>query len=251
MPPRPELTEFGFAEALEWFLRRVAMTDAEAEGLRAAVRDKAFWMANETQLRRVQDVFDSIADAIARGDSLQNWKKATVPKMRKAWGPGAVDKAGRRINVGHRMETVYRNATQSAYSRGRHDQMSTTAVKQLRPFWMYDAILDSRTSAICRPLDETILPADDEFWSTHWPPLHHRCRSSVRSLRKRDAKRRREKQKTQDKREGRARRPKDVDAQEGFGAAPSSGDPGIPKVDHSAFDDELVSSFNRKQERTL
>src|SRR5690606_13728376 len=31
---------------------------------------------------------------------------------------------------------------------------------------------------------------EDPFWDTHWPPLHHRCRSSIRNLRRTEAERR-------------------------------------------------------------
>ncbi len=61
--------------------------------------------------------------------------------------------------------------------------MKDPVVAELRPFWMYDAILDARTSEICRDFNGTTLPHDDPWWSSHYPPVHHRCRSGVRALR--------------------------------------------------------------------
>jgi hypothetical protein len=58
---------------------------------------------------------------------------------------------------------------------------------ELRPFWEFSATMDSRTSEICRPLDGTILKADDPFWKSHNPPLHHACRSTVISLTRKQA----------------------------------------------------------------
>lgn len=51
------------------------------------------------------------------------------------------------------------------------------------PLLQFDAVMDSRTSPICRPLDLVIKPADDPFWNTYYPPNHYRCRSSVKQLR--------------------------------------------------------------------
>ncbi len=56
--------------------------------------------------------------------------------------------------------------------------------KSTLPYLQFDAILDSRTSPICKPLDGVIKPIDDSFWNTYYPPNHFRCRSSVKQLAK-------------------------------------------------------------------
>jgi len=50
------------------------------------------------------------------------------------------------------------------------------------PFLQYDAVIDSHTSLICRPLHGTILPATHPFWNRFYPPNHFSCRSTVRQL---------------------------------------------------------------------
>ncbi len=47
----------------------------------------------------------------------------------------------------------------------------------------FDAIIDTRTSDTCRPLDGVIKPVDDPFWNVYYPPNHFRCRSMVKQLR--------------------------------------------------------------------
>ena len=44
----------------------------------------------------------------------------------------------------------------------------------------FDAVMDRRTSDICRPLNGTVLPVSDPFWSMYYPPNHFGCRSIVR-----------------------------------------------------------------------
>lgn len=43
----------------------------------------------------------------------------------------------------------------------------------------FAAIIDDRTSDLCRDCDGTVLPADDPWWRSHTPPLHPNCRSVV------------------------------------------------------------------------
>lgn len=58
--------------------------------------------------------------------------------------------------------------------------VNIAADKTTLPLLEFDAIIDGRTSEICRGLDKTLLPIDDPFWDVWYPPNHWRCRSSVR-----------------------------------------------------------------------
>ena len=71
---------------------------------------------------------------------------------------------------------------QSAFSAGRYAIATHPEVLEDRPFWLFDAIMDSRTSKACKACDGVILPASDPFWSTHNPPLHFNCRSDITPL---------------------------------------------------------------------
>lgn len=86
-----------------------------------------------------------------------------------------------------RLETIFRTNVQAAYNAGRFAELSRPAMRAVRPFWKYVAILDGRTTATCAPLQGTVRPHDDDFWRTHWPPLHFNCRSTVVSLSRAEA----------------------------------------------------------------
>gem|GEM_PF-7021647 len=93
-------------------------------------------------------------------------------------------------------------------------------------------------SDICRNLDGTIKRHDDEFWLTHCCPMHHRCRSSLRSLRTKEAL---ERGVTQGIPEG-------TDAQDGFGKAPPlRGDDDNLEPKQSRFDPEVWEEFKKRQ----
>lgn len=162
-------------EALEWFRARVPVTDEEFRAIKARARKLSFSIAQIEQLRIVDSVQKSLERAIRDGVGLAKWKKEIGPALRRAWGPGRRNRAGRVFNQGQRLELIYRNAMQGAYNAGRMRALRQPALRAVRPVWIYDAILDSRTSAICKSLDGTTLPADDPFWTTRTPPVHHAC----------------------------------------------------------------------------
>jgi SPP1 gp7 family putative phage head morphogenesis protein len=169
-----------YDEALEWFLGRTILSDEERRRIPAEARSRAFWLAGVAQMDVVQDVFNDIDRALANGTPFDEFKAQVSDKLARAWGR----------DDPHRVETIFRNAAQSSYNAGRWHQMTEPSVQRFRPFWQYDAILDSRVTPLCKTLDGTVLRADDPWWDTHYPPLHHRCRSSVRNLRQSEAERR-------------------------------------------------------------
>jgi SPP1 gp7 family putative phage head morphogenesis protein len=50
------------------------------------------------------------------------------------------------------------------------------------PLLQFDAVMDARTTEICRPLHGTTLPINHPFWKRFYPPNHFNCRSTVRQL---------------------------------------------------------------------
>lgn len=201
------------------------MTAAEVARLNSDTRQRAFWYAGGLELSQVQHVFDSIDKAIQSGEPFEEWRKTVKDQLR--------DDA--------HAETVFRNATQRSYSAGRWRQMKDPQVLAFRPYLMFDAIHDTRLSPICRRIDPpggppTILPADHPFWDSHVPPLHHRCRSGIRSLRKAEAERR-----------GVTNVPPLTDPQDGFGLSPDAAP--IWKPDRKKNDPALVDALERKEKK--
>jgi SPP1 gp7 family putative phage head morphogenesis protein len=199
----------------------------------------------------VQDVFDSLRGALERGEPFREWQKTIGDRLHSAWSLRGKAEATR-------LQVIYRNATLQAYNRGRHEQMSDPLIKELRPMWMFDAIVDSRTSPICRPLDGVIKPADDPWWDTHTGPLHHQCRSGIRALTQEQADRKlasgakhpdggprfREdapKEGSQWTKDAKVEPP-----QEGFGGAPDPRQKAAAQFDLAGLDKGLRESLERK-----
>lgn len=189
-----------FEEAATWFRRRVPLTDEQFFGLIASMRRRAFGVAGAATLDMVSAIQRSLERAIRSGQTFGDWKKSVPGELRRAWGKW-------------RSEVIFRTNVQTAYSAARWKQLRAPAVLRARPFWMFDAVLDSRTTPVCSAAHGTVLPAEHEWWQTHTPPLHFACRSGIRSLRTAQALKR-----------GVSETPPSADPQAGFGGAPSEED---------------------------
>lgn len=214
------------SEAERWFRARTPVSDSEWSALTAAEKVRAFRVAGLAQLDLVQSVFDSLADAIRNGTSFADWKDSIAQQITDAWA-GSVDKPAWRLAV------IFRTAVQQSYSAGRYAQATDPDVLAVRPVWRFDAVTDSRTSPMCSAANGTTLPADHPWWSSHQPPCHFACRSTVLTL-----------SKSQAARFGITDKPTHLEADDGFGAPPSADAFEPAKGD---YDPSLWRIFQTKQ----
>jgi hypothetical protein len=75
-----------------------------------------------------------------------------------------------------------------AHASGRWAQIQR--VKARRPFLRYVAVDDTRTRPMHHDWHGTVLPVDDSWWRTHYPPNGWYCRCNTQSLSQRDLDRR-------------------------------------------------------------
>lgn len=172
----------GFAEAVEWFASKLGaiLTREEWDALSLSARRRAFTVTGVAKAEILAGVWASLDRAIANGQSFSDWKKLVGPALEKTWG-GSV------ANPSARIETIFRANVMSSYGAGRYKQLTNPLTLKLRPFWVYDSVLDGRTTTGCSTLNGTVRPADDPFWNDKIPPRHFRCRAGLRSLRKAQA----------------------------------------------------------------
>lgn len=164
-----------FAEALVQAKRRkIALPQDYYARHMAAARARSFTVSGLAGLGQIAQVLGSLTDAIQAGETFDEWKTkalANVPEL------ASLPKG--------RLSTIYRNAMQNAYNAGRYEQMRTNPRKK---YWLYDGVIDGRTTEVCRALDGKIYPADSPVWRSIHPPNHHNCRSSLIGLSEEQAK---------------------------------------------------------------
>lgn len=160
-----------FREAIGYAEQRKVVLPAEYYGSRIALqRAQAFSVAGLTQLSQIQLVLDSLNDHLTKGLGFEAWKEQVTSGNISLELPA------------ERLDNIFRTNIQGSYNAGRYAQQIDPVNLKLRPFWMYDAVNDSRTRPTHRAMDNTILPADDRWWTTHYPPNGYRCRCTVISL---------------------------------------------------------------------
>jgi SPP1 gp7 family putative phage head morphogenesis protein len=205
-----------FEEALAAFRARVPITDDELAELLDEETERAFWVAGITQADIVAQVFDAIDRAIEEGTTFDEFESDVSDALERSWG----------AEIPGRLETIFRTNLAGAYNRGRYRILTHPAVKRERPYWRLDVIDDDRTSDICEELIDTVLPQDDPFWSSHYPPLHHACRTHISALTEEEA-----------AEAGGPTDAPDVEADDGFGALPGDDD---WTPDLSGYPEDLV-----------
>jgi SPP1 gp7 family putative phage head morphogenesis protein len=215
-----------FDEAVEHFRGLVPVTDDEYKELEASQRARAFHLASMNELAVVQLVFDELDRAIQHGTPIDAFRKVMKEKL-----------VGERAIPPSQVETMFRNATQLAYNTGRWSQITNPEVTAIRPYWMFDAVMDTRTTRlICWKLNGTIKGHDDPWWLTHYPPLHHRCRTSVRTLRRSEALRR-----------GLTLGDPDAGPDSGFGLAPPVRGDDLPMPNRATVDESAYRVFDLRR----
>lgn len=165
-----------FDEAAEWFGDKIPIPADKLDSLSAEDRRKAFRIAGVTELEVVQTVHGSIDDAIRTGKPFDQWKREVKKELNGRWAPD-----------GWLLETVFRTNVQTAYNTGRYEQLFDPDVTAVRPFMVFDAVDDTKTTKTCKDRDGVVKGHDDPYIQDNWPPLHHRCRSGWRSLRRSQA----------------------------------------------------------------
>lgn len=153
-------------DSLRDALRRKARLPADYYGdAIGQIRAAGFTVSGLASLDQVQDVLDSLRDALAKGQSFGAWKKSALA-------------SGKDFGLApHRLETIFRNNVQAWYAAGQAEAIRRN--KDAFPYLRYSAVGDARTRPAHMALDGLILPVDHPFWRTNYPPCGHNCRCTV------------------------------------------------------------------------
>lgn len=173
------------AEALAYFRSKGYAPSFDWQDIWQEEHAAAFAVAKMARLDLLQDVRAAVDKALAEGKTLAQFKKELTPILQEKgwWGKKQqVDPATgetRLVQLGspRRLAIIYDTNLRTAHAAGRWEQIERS--KSTRPFLRYSAVLDTRTRPAHRAWHGKILPVDDPFWSTHYPPNGWRCRCTV------------------------------------------------------------------------
>lgn len=194
-----------FDAAVQWFRDRLPMTDSEFESLTADEESFALVVAGVQQLDAVTDVWDALDLALSEGIDFDTFKELVTASLESAWS----DSGEGPSNTAWRIETIFRTNVLGAYAAGRYEMQTDEAVLEARPYWLFDAVKDTRTTEVCEACNGKVVAADDSWWDGHYPPCHFNCRSVVTTLDEEQA-----------QAMGITSSPPSIQADDGFGDAP-------------------------------
>lgn len=161
-----------YPDAADYLRARGVEPAAEFYARLEHLRKEAWTLAKISDVEQIEQVKQSLIQALQEGKSFREWQQALTPEML------ALPK--------HYQETVFRTAVLSSYNGAKWTHFRAHAER--RPVLRYIAINDSRTRPAHRALHGLMMPVGDARWANLAPPLGFNCRCSLVSLSDKQAK---------------------------------------------------------------
>lgn len=161
-----------FSKAINWFIKKFSILYDHLDDVTKKVNETFFYIKRSLELETTRTLYNNLLDNLSNGGTLKDWLEASKTIL---------DKTGLGDSPWY-LELVYRNNMQSSYNAGAFYNQEFN--KKNKPYGLYDAIDDERTSEICQILNGKVYPLDHPFWNRYLPPNHHGCRSKRITLSK-------------------------------------------------------------------
>lgn len=165
-----------FEEAVEYFKGRIPVSADVFYSIAEQYRGLAFTVSGYTKAQILKRFYDEILAALEDGNTLSEFRSRMNAFLQDE-GYEGLDPL--------QADLIFRTNIQTAYNAGHYEQMTDPTVMKLRPYWQYDAVLDSHTRPSHLAMDGKVFPADHPVWDIWFPPNGFRCRCTVRTLSKR------------------------------------------------------------------
>lgn len=167
------------AEALAFFRRKKLKETNRWTDLWHGEHARYFTVARSVYANIIDDVYKGVDEALANGETLEMFKRKMTPLLQdKGWWGKTDD--GVQLGSPRRLKTIYDTNMRMSYAAGRWERVQRR--KDVMPYLRYVAVMDGRTREEHAKYHNLILPVDDPFWKTHYPPNGWGCRCIVQQL---------------------------------------------------------------------
>lgn len=163
-------------DALEFFKAKELHPSFSHLDVSAEEHALGFTVARSTGYDILGDVQDALGEHLQGGGTLRTFSKQLAPILQKKgwWGEQDVTdpETGKKVAAGlgspHRLRVIFESNMRSARAAGQWQRIQRT--KRTHPYIRYgrSASLERREEHAA--WEGTILPADDPWWDTHFPP---------------------------------------------------------------------------------
>lgn len=168
-------------EAIDFLEKKHLVPTDSWDDLWQGEHSQCFTVAHSMGAAVLDDIFKALSASIESGETLETFKKNLGPTLKeKGWWGGRSDKEGDEGYLAWRLGMIYDTNLMTAYSAGNYRRQTRGA--ELRPIWVYSAVMDGLTRPEHRALNGKAFRADSSFWDQYYPPNGWRCRCSTYSL---------------------------------------------------------------------
>lgn len=169
MAPSAEFMNLPFAEAIEFFRQKLSLPTATWTDIWKEMHGRAFVVAGAMKEDLIEDLRSAIDSAIAEGTTIATFRESFDEiVVRHGWSY----KGGR----GWRTAVIFNTNLSVAYARGHYRQMADPDLLKVRPYFRYVPSYSANPRPEHRKWYNLVLPADDPFWETHYPPNGWGCK---------------------------------------------------------------------------
>lgn len=152
-----------FQEQIEHFRGKLNIPTKRWDDLMRDQHAKGFMVAGANRDGLLCDFRAAVDKAISQGQTLETFRKdfdAIVAKH--GWSYNG--------SRNWRSEIIYDTNVRTSYAAGRYKQMTDPDVLSYRPYWEYVRTVSERPRPQHLGWAGTVLPAEDSWWDTHYPP---------------------------------------------------------------------------------
>lgn len=152
---------------------------------------RAFTVAKAMSRDLLEDIRGAVDKALAEGTTLRTFIRELAPRLyaRGWWGrklmtdPQTGEEKVVQLGSPARLRTIYNTNLRTSYMAGRWQRIERA--KRTLPLLRYVSVMDGRERPEHHAWHGTILPVDDPWWDTHFPPCGWNCRCDGQPLNQR------------------------------------------------------------------
>lgn len=164
-----------FAEQIAFFRGKLGslIPTERWDDLWQAEHDRSFMVAGAAKADLLADLYGAVEQSISEGKGIQ-WFRASFDEIVARYGWSYTGERNWRTRV------IYQTNISTSYAAGRLTQLQAGRF----PYWLYkhsDSVMHPRPLHVS--WSGMVLPADDPWWKTHYPPNGWGCKCRVVGVR--------------------------------------------------------------------
>lgn len=184
------------AEAIAWFRAKGFVFGFSWADVWHEEHGRGFTVAKAMTRDVLETIREAVDRAIAEGQTLDQFRKDLRPTLEKLgwWGrkrmidPATGEIETVQLGSPRRLKTIFQTNMRTSYAAGRWERIQRN--KRAFPLLEYVSVMDGREREEHHAWHATVLPVDDAWWETHYPPNGWNCRCVVKPISRGQAERR-------------------------------------------------------------